>query len=90
MLAEKLGMEKEKCELIYWATPMHDIGKLGIPDAILQKPGILTDEERKIMQYHTVIGAMILKSAAAEVLVMSRVISLTHHEKFDGTGYPQV
>ncbi len=89
MLAEKLGMDKEKCELIYWATPMHDIGKLGIPDAILQKPGLLTDEERKIMQYHTVIGAMILKGASSEVLAISRLISLSHHEKFDGTGYPQ-
>ncbi|MEW6556859.1 MAG: HD domain-containing phosphohydrolase [Elusimicrobiota bacterium] len=89
LLAEKIGLPKEDTELIFWASPMHDIGKLGIPDAILQKPGKLTDDERKIMEQHTVIGGMILKEATAEVLKKSRIIAITHHEKVDGTGYPQ-
>ena len=84
-----MGLPKETCELIFWASPMHDIGKLGIPDNILQKPGILTDQERKKMQFHTVIGALILKDSKAEILENSKIIALTHHEKFDGTGYPQ-
>jgi len=89
LIAEKMGLPREECELIFWASPMHDIGKLGIPDSILQKPGILTDTERKSMQYHTLIGALILKSSKAEVLEHSKIIALTHHEKFDGSGYPQ-
>jgi len=91
MLSEKMGLPKGKCDLIFWASPMHDIGKLGISDAILNKPGILTDEERKKMQYHTLIGALILKDSKskAEVLEYSKIIAMTHHEKIDGTGYPQ-
>ena len=89
LLAEKMSLPKGTCELIFWSSPMHDIGKLGIPDNILQKPGILTDEERKKMQFHTVIGALILKDSKAEILENSKIIALTHHEKFDGTGYPQ-
>jgi putative two-component system response regulator len=68
---------------------MHDVGKLGIPDRILQKPGPLTPEERKIMEYHTTIGGNILKGSAASVLQKSRIVAVTHHEKFDGTGYPR-
>jgi putative two-component system response regulator len=89
LIAEKLGFSKEEAELIFWASPMHDIGKLGIPDSILQKPGILTPEERKTMEQHTVIGAMVLKGSNADILKKSMIIALTHHEKMDGTGYSQ-
>jgi len=65
------------------------VGKLGIPDSILQKPGRLTPEERKVMELHTTIGGSILKGAKAPVLLKSRIVALTHHEKFDGTGYPR-
>jgi putative two-component system response regulator len=62
---------------------------LGIPDTILQKPGRLTPEERRLMEFHTIIGGNILKGSEAAVLRQSRIVALTHHEKFDGTGYPQ-
>jgi len=88
IIAEKMGLSAEETELIFWAAPMHDIGKLGIPDAILQKPGKLTPEERAVMEQHTVIGAMVLKDTTADVLKKSRIVALTHHEKVDGTGYP--
>ncbi len=88
IIAEKLGLSSEETELIFWASPMHDIGKLGIPDAILQKPGKLTPEERTVMEQHTVIGAMVLKDTTADVLKKSRIVALTHHEKVNGTGYP--
>jgi len=89
IIAKNLGFSKEDVELIFLASPMHDIGKVGIPDSILLKPGKLTPEERKIMEKHTIIGAIILKDSPVEILVKSRIISLTHHEKFDGTGYPR-
>ncbi|MBN1385308.1 MAG: HD domain-containing protein [Elusimicrobia bacterium] len=89
LIADKINLSKYESELIFWASPMHDIGKLGIPDVILQKPGILTPEEREIMENHTVIGGLILKGAKADILAKSRIIAMTHHEKFDGTGYPQ-
>lgn len=89
LLSEKLGWSPEACELIFWSSPMHDIGKLGIPDAILQKPGPLTPEERAVMEQHTVIGALVLKDSSIPVIAKSRIVALTHHEKYDGTGYPQ-
>ncbi|HAM38414.1 MAG: hypothetical protein A2474_08665 [Elusimicrobia bacterium RIFOXYC2_FULL_34_12] len=88
LISQKLNYSKEEIELLFWAVPMHDIGKLGIPDCILQKPGILTPEERKIMEQHCVIGAVVLKDSTAEVLKKSKIVALTHHEKYDGTGYP--
>ncbi|MBI5573270.1 MAG: GAF domain-containing protein [Elusimicrobia bacterium] len=88
IIAENLGLSQQDSELIFWSSPMHDIGKLGIPDAILQKPGKLTPEERAVMEQHTVIGAMVLKDTTADVLKKSRIVALTHHEKMDGTGYP--
>jgi putative two-component system response regulator len=88
LIAEKLGLSKQDIELLFWAAPMHDIGKLGIPDSILQKPGPLTPEERKEMQQHTVIGALVLKDSDVPVLQKSKIVALTHHEKIDGTGYP--
>ena len=89
LLAETLGHDKDYCEMIFWSSPMHDIGKLGIPDAILQKPGPLTPEERAVMERHTIIGALVLKDSEVAVISKSRVVALTHHEKWDGTGYPQ-
>ena len=88
MIADKLRYCTEDCSLIFWAAPMHDIGKLGIPDSILQKPGPLDPEERKIMEKHSVIGAKVLKDSKVPVIQKSKVIALTHHEKYDGTGYP--
>ncbi|MFH1540910.1 MAG: HD domain-containing phosphohydrolase [Elusimicrobiota bacterium] len=88
IIARKIGLSAKESEDIFWSAPMHDIGKLGIPDAILQKPEKLTAEERAIMEQHTIIGAMILKDATAEILKKSRIVALTHHEKIDGTGYP--
>ncbi len=88
LIAEKLRICTEDCTLLFWAAPMHDIGKLGIPDSILQKPGPLTPEERKIMEKHPVIGAKVLKDSKVPVILKSKVVALTHHEKYDGTGYP--
>ncbi|MEW6089052.1 MAG: HD domain-containing phosphohydrolase [bacterium] len=87
-LGRKLGLNENELELILYASPMHDIGKVGIPDAVLLKPGRLDIEERKIIEQHTVIGARILSNAKGQVLKMSKDIALTHHEKYDGTGYP--
>jgi PAS domain S-box-containing protein len=80
-------------EGIYASSPLHDIGKVGIPDAVLLKPGKLTDEEWRVMRLHTSIGAEVLSAAGHSLsqknwLAMARVIALQHHEKFDGTGYP--
>ena len=68
---------------------MHDVGKIGIPDAILRKPGALSEEEFRIMQDHTVIGARMLGNSDIPLLCMAREIALGHHEKWDGRGYPQ-
>jgi len=88
VLARSAGLPQPEVELILHASPMHDIGKIGTPDAILLKPGKLTPEEFRIMQQHTVIGAKILSKATSPVLVLSEQIALTHHEKWDGSGYP--
>ncbi len=89
LIARGLGWKDEEVDMILWSSLMHDVGKLGIPDCILQKPGPLTPEERRLMEYHTIIGANILKGSEAAVLKQSRVIALAHHEKYDGTGYPR-
>jgi len=89
LIAETLGWSSEAVNMILWSSLMHDVGKLGIPDAILQKPGRLTPEERRIMEYHTIIGGNILRGSEAAVLKQSRIIALTHHERFDGKGYPR-
>lgn len=87
-IARGMGMPTEWCQQILFAAPMHDVGKLGIPDAVLNKPGPLTDDERQQMMRHTTIGAQILKGSVSEVLQMAERIALAHHEKWDGTGYP--
>jgi len=88
LIAKKLGLPEERIENIRYASPMHDIGKIGIPDSILLKKGRLTEQEFEIMKNHTKIGARILAGAKAPVLRLAREIALTHHEKWDGTGYP--
>lgn len=88
LIAEKLGLSGELCDLIAQAAPMHDIGKIGIPDAILLKPGRLTPEEFVIMQQHTEVGYEILKDSPSKYLQTGAVIALSHHEKFNGQGYP--
>ncbi len=89
ILAEGLGLSVAEVESIRYASPMHDIGKLGVPDSILMKPGKLTPAEFKEMQNHTVFGAKILENAKADLLRVSEEIALTHHEKWDGSGYPR-
>lgn len=88
-LAQAAGWSEDRCRLILHAAPMHDVGKIGIPDHILLKPGAFTDEERAIMQTHVEIGADILAGSDTPLLKLAHEIALTHHEKWDGTGYPR-
>lgn len=87
-LALAIGCAPEWAEDLLLAAPMHDVGKIGIPDAVLLKPGPLTEEEWKIMRQHPAIGAEILGEHEGGVLQLARTIALTHHEKWDGSGYP--
>lgn len=87
-LAREVGLTEEECELLLHAAPMHDIGKIGIPDRVLLKPGKLDDEEWEIMKSHTVIGAELLAGSESAVMQMAQVIALNHHEKWNGRGYP--
>ena len=89
LIAKKLGLDEDECETIELAAPMHDIGKIGIPDQILLKPGKLSVEEFTIIKKHTRIGYEILKNSPSRYLQMGAVIALGHHEKFNGSGYPQ-
>ena len=82
------GLSESQCETILMATPMHDIGKVSTPDRILLKPGKLDAGEWEIMKRHTIAGYEILKDSESELLQMAAQIALSHHEKFDGTGYP--
>lgn len=88
ILALKCGLSEEEAELIKTASPMHDIGKVAIPDAILNKPGKLTAEEYEIMKSHTVIGYNLLKGSQRRLLNAAAIIAIQHHEKWNGTGYP--
>jgi putative two-component system response regulator len=87
-MAGVLGMPPEQVRLIRRASPLHDVGKIGIPDALLRKTSTLTPEEMAVMQTHTVIGANILRGSEAPLLQLAEVIALSHHERWDGTGYP--
>jgi len=89
LIAQRMGLSEEFVWLIGKAAPLHDVGKVGIPDAILLKPGKLTDEEFALMKRHTSIGADILAQSDFRVLQMGMEIALTHHERFDGGGYPR-
>ena len=88
LLARAAGWSVAEAETIRLAAPMHDVGKIGIPDAILRKSGPLTPEESRVMQGHTIIGARILVRSDAPVLRMAEEIALNHHEQWDGGGYP--
>lgn len=88
-LASQLGLGDEQIMLLRAAAPLHDVGKIAISDAILRKPGELTPEERKEMERHTEVGHQILAGSESELLQMAARIALTHHEWFDGNGYPQ-
>lgn len=88
LLAIQIGFSDKDAEMILSASPMHDIGKIGIPDDVLLKPGKLDDEEWEIMQEHVKIGDRILSGGVSPLLDMARIIALTHHEKWDGSGYP--
>ncbi|MDQ7032048.1 MAG: GAF domain-containing protein [Desulfonauticus sp.] len=88
VFGQELGFSKQALHNLYWSVAMHDVGKLGVPDSILNKPGPLTDQERAIMQQHTLIGGYILRNARSELLQDAQIVALTHHEKYDGTGYP--
>jgi putative two-component system response regulator len=87
-LALTLGFTEEFAACLLAASPMHDVGKIGIPDRILLKPGRLDPQEWKIMQTHAVIGAEILDKGDSPVMKMAHTVALAHHEKWDGTGYP--
>lgn len=89
LIAQRLGLEAERCELIRITSLMHDVGKIGIPDAILFKPGQLTSEEFAVMKMHTEIGFKILSESEESILAMAADIAIMHHEKIDGTGYPK-
>lgn len=88
-LGRAVGLEPAFCDLLLHACPMHDIGKIGIPDRILLKPTRLNPEEWRIMQTHTTIGADLLAGHDSELMQMAHTAALTHHEKWDGSGYPQ-
>lgn len=88
LVGERLGLSTEDRELLLMASPLHDIGKIGTPDHILLKPGRLTPEEFEIMKLHTVIGANILANSESPILQAGAQIGLSHHEKFDSSGYP--
>ena len=88
VLSEALGMDNEFIETIFFASPMHDIGKIGVPDHVLLKPSGLVQNEWEMMQEHAAMGAKILGDSKSPYLKMGADIALNHHEKWDGTGYP--
>lgn len=88
IIAEGLGLAPHRCRTIYLAAPLHDIGKIGIADAILSKPGKLTPEELAAMREHVAIGARILENGDSDLIRTAELIAQSHHEKWDGTGYP--
>jgi two-component system response regulator RpfG len=88
LIAEAIGQSSDETETIELAAPLHDIGKIGIPDHILLKPAGLNDEELVVMRDHARIGHEILKGSPSKYVNMGALIALGHHEKFDGSGYP--
>jgi putative two-component system response regulator len=89
VLALAAGWSDTESHQLRMAAPMHDVGKIGIPDAILRKPGVLTHEELEKMKHHTTIGACLLTQSTGPILQLAEKIALSHHERWDGTGYPQ-
>lgn len=88
MLAKRLGLPSDVVEVLHRAAPLHDIGKIAIPDNILLKPGRLTDKEFEVIKTHTTIGATILRDGNSRFVRVAEEIALTHHERWDGSGYP--
>jgi len=89
LLALSAGFSADRAEVLFHAAPMHDVGKIGIPDHILQKPGPLTDEEWTVMRQHPAIGAGIIGKHKNELLETARLVALGHHERWNGQGYPR-
>jgi methanogenic corrinoid protein MtbC1 len=89
LLATHLGMSPDFCERISHAAPLHDVGKVAIPDSILLKPGPLTEQERSIVETHTEEGHRLLRGSSSSILDLAASIALSHHEKWDGSGYPR-
>ena len=89
LIAEKLGLPTRDVRNIFYASPMHDVGKIGIPDSILLKSTKLSDEEFEIMKAHTTIGANVLANSKSEILQVAHQIAISHHEKWNGRGYPR-
>jgi len=89
LLAEHIGMNAEFCERLRHAAPLHDVGKVAIPDAILLKPGPLTPEERAIVETHAEEGHRLVRGSSSSILDMAATIALSHQEKWDGSGYPR-
>lgn len=87
-IAESYGCTPQWCKDLFHAAPLHDIGKIGIPDAVLGKPGKLNDSEWALMKTHTELGAQLLEGDDSDVMVLARAIARHHHERYDGTGYP--
>jgi len=88
-LAEAIGWTHEDAGLLRRAAALHDIGKIGIPDALLRKPGALTEGEQRVMRTHTSIGARILGGSHVPLLQLAETVAMSHHERWDGTGYPR-
>ena len=87
-MAQELGWDRDNREMLFHAAPLHDVGKIGVPDSILLKQGKLTDGEWEVMKTHTIIGAEILEGDNSQLLHLAHEIALTHHERWDGSGYP--
>lgn len=87
-LARALGMDDERAQMIQTAAALHDVGKIGVPDRVLLKPGPLTHEEFEVMRSHTIIGRSILAHTSSPVLKLAAEVAYSHHERWDGAGYP--
>ncbi|MCM8825411.1 MAG: CHASE2 domain-containing protein, partial [Candidatus Omnitrophica bacterium] len=88
LIADKLNLPRIEIELIKSAVPLHDLGKIAIPDSVLLKPSALTEEEKEIIRTHTIVGAKMLEGSDSLILQAAYLVALYHHEKYDGTGYP--
>jgi putative two-component system response regulator len=88
LIAEKLGFDPDRREMLREASKLHDVGKVAVPDGILNKPGGLTPEERSLMERHAEAGYRLLADSDSELLSLAATIARTHHELYDGTGYP--
>jgi len=89
LFALKMGLDIKEAEILKQASPMHDIGKIAIPDSILNKPGVLTQDEREIMKTHAKIGYEMLSHSKRPLIKCASIVSYEHHEKWDGSGYPR-